>query len=152
MLKNISSKRECTVRRLWSRELRSFAVVGSIGFAIDAALLTLLTQCAGWTPLHARIPSFLLAVAVTWLLNRRYTFRGRGLQRRSLEGFFYLSIQLCGALLNFGMFSLCVQNFPHLSRMPVVPLAFGALAALLLNFSASNIMLYVRPRAPTSGQ
>lgn len=149
MPEDVESKLKPVTRQLWSRELRSFAVIGGLGFAVDAALLTALTQLAGWAPLQARIPSFLLAVMVTWLLNRRHTFAGRGLQRRSLEAFFYLSIQVCGALLNFGVFGLCLEFFPRLIRMPVVPLAIGAIAGLIFNFATSNVMLYTHSRATT---
>lgn len=132
-----------------SRELRNFAVVGGIGFAIEAVILTTLTQFAGWAPLHARIPSFLIAVMTTWWLNRQHTFSGRGLERRSLEAFFYVAIQICGALINFAVFGLCLHFSSRLARIPVIPLAFGAAVGFIFNFASSNIVLYSRTRAGT---
>lgn len=132
------------------RELRNFAAVGGIGFAIEAVILTALVQLAGWTPLHARIPSFLIAVMTTWWLNRQLTFSGRGLERRSLEAFFYVAIQVCGAFINFAVFGLCLHFFLHLAGIPVIPLALGAAVGFVFNFASANIVLYSRSRAGTN--
>src|SRR5689334_11595288 len=47
-----------------------FIVAGTLGFAVDAAVLTALVTSAHWLPLRARLVSFLLAVSATWLINR----------------------------------------------------------------------------------
>jgi putative flippase GtrA len=130
-----------------TREIRSFAIVGGIGFAIEAMLLTALTQFADWTPLQARVPSFLIAVTTTWWLNRQHTFAGRGLEQRSLEAFFYIAIQVCGALINFAVFGICLHLIPRLAGVPVLPLAIGAAAGFIFNFVASNAVLYSQARA-----
>lgn len=129
-----------------TREIRNFAIIGGIGFAIEVVVLTTLTLYAGWTPLHARIPSFLLAVLMTWRLNRRHTFAGRGLQRRLIEAFLYIGIQVCGALINVAIFGLCLHMAPRLAAVPVLPLAIGAAAGFGFNFTASNLVLYSRAR------
>ena len=128
------------------RALSSFAVVGGIGFAIEAILLTTLTQFFGWTPWRARIPSFLTAVLVTWALNRAHTFAGRGLERRSVEALSYIAIQACGAAINLAIFGACLHFYPELARLPVVPLAIGAVGGFAFNFVTSNAVLYARKR------
>jgi putative flippase GtrA len=133
------------------RAVRSFAVVGGVGFAVEAILMTALTQFAGWSVWYARIPSFITAVLVTWLLNRTLTFAGRGLQRRSTEAVLYGVIQLCGAGVNLAIFALCLLWWPQLARLPVVPLAIGALGGFACNFAASNGLLYARRRAQLGG-
>jgi putative flippase GtrA len=132
-----------------ARTLRQFVIVGAVGFVIDASILTALTQFAGWTAWHARGPSFTTAVVVTWIFNRTHTFRGRGLQRRSLEALLYGAIQVCGALINLAVFGACLTLFPVLASIPVVPLAIGAGVALVCNFAASSLLLY-RWRDPRS--
>ena len=134
-----------------SRALRSFAVVGGIGFAIEAVLLTVLTQVAGWTPWQARIPSFVTAVLVTWALNRRHTFPGRGLQRRSLEALSYACIQICGALINLAIFGVCLRHAALMRDVPVIALGIGAVGGFAFNFAVSNAVLYSRHRADVSG-
>lgn len=132
-----------------TRTLRNFALVGGVGFAIEAILLTVLVQLAGWQPGYARIPSFLTAVLATWALNRLHTFAGRGLERRSVEAFFYILIQVCGAAINLAIFGVCLVFWPQLRSVPVIPLAIGAVGGFAFNFGASNAVLYARRRAET---
>ena len=134
-----------------SRALRSFAVVGGIGFAIEAVLLTALTQFAGWSPWQARVPSFITAVLVTWALNRRHTFPGRGLKQRSVEALSYACIQICGALINLAIFGVCLRHSSLLRDVPVIALGIGAVGGFAFNFVVSNAVLYSRSRADASG-
>lgn len=124
----------------------SFGLVGSIGFLIEATILTTLTQFVAWTPWQARLPSFVTAVLVTWVLNRRHTFANRGLQHRSLEALFYAVIQGGGAIVNLAIFGVCLWLAPQLSRMPVIPLAIGAIGGFVFNFFISGKLLYARLR------
>jgi putative flippase GtrA len=130
-----------------ARAVRNFALVGGVGFAIEAVMLTALTRWAGWAPWYARIPSFLTAVVVTWALNRRHTFAGRGLERRSTEAFFYIAIQVGGAVVNLAIFGLSLLYWPQLRALPVLPLAIGAVGGFVFNFGVSNAFLYARRRA-----
>lgn len=58
----------------WQRELSRFAVVGSLGFVVDAGVVYLLVpRLMG--PLPAQGIAFFLALTATWLLNRTFTFR-----------------------------------------------------------------------------
>jgi putative flippase GtrA len=129
-----------------TRTLRNFALVGGVGFAIEAILLTALVMLAGWQPWYARIPSFLTAVLATWALNRQHTFVGRGLERRSVEAFFYVLIQACGAAINLAIFGACLLYWPQLGDVPVIPLGIGAVGGFAFNFAASNALLYARRR------
>lgn len=129
-----------------STALGKFGVIGGAGFAIEAVLLTVLTQSLDWEPWQARVPSFLTAVLATWLLNRAYTFRGRVPERRSVEALSYVGIQVCGACINLAVFALCLKRWPQLRAVPVVPLAVGAAAGFAFNFIASSTWLYARTR------
>lgn len=134
-------------RHRTAREVMSFLAVGAAGFVIEAVILTGLTQIAAWSPWHARIPSFLTAVLVTWALNRRHTFADRGLQRAPLEACFYAAIQGGGALVNLGIFGAVLAFAPALARFPVVPLAIGAVGGFAFNYLVSSRLLYSRARA-----
>jgi putative flippase GtrA len=126
--------------------VRNFAAVGVIGFVIDAGLLSALTHGAGWTPWAARVPSFTAAVLATWLLNRRLTFPGLGLRRRSAEALGYGAIQVCGAGINLLVFGLCLAGFPRLAALPVIPFAVGSGVAMVFNYLALKRLLYARER------
>lgn len=122
-----------------------------MGFLIEAIVLTSLTIYAAWSPWQARIPSFLTAVSITWALNRRHTFTNRGPQHRSTEAFFYTAIQGGGALINLGIFGACLALLPGLGRLPVIPLAIGAVGGFAFNFLLSSKWLYARLR-PNQGR
>lgn len=130
-----------------AQALGRFAIVGGAGFVIEAVIMTALTQHAAWTPWQARVPSFLTAVTVTWLLNRRHTFAGRQMQRRSVEAILYAATQVCGALINLVMFGVCLKVSPALRATPVIPLAIGAAGGFAFNFLVSNLLIYSRARA-----
>lgn len=129
------------------RAMRSFALVGGAGFVVESIIMTVLIRLAAWQPWHARAPSFALALLVTWLLNRTLTFPGRGPERRSVEAFFYILIQIIGGGLNLLVFAVCLHYWPQLGKVPVVPLAIGAAGSFGFNFAASNGLLYARRRA-----
>jgi len=97
-------------------------------------------------PWQARICSFLPAVLVTWLLNRRHTFAGRGLRRAPAEAIAYVAIQTIGAGINFGTFILFLAWMPQLRTLAFVPLAVGSAVALFFNYTTSSLLLYSRPR------
>jgi putative flippase GtrA len=132
-----------------AREVMSFAAVGAAGFVTEAVILTGLTQYAAWSAWHARIPSFLTAVLVTWALNRRHTFADRGLRRPVLDAMFYATIQGGGALLNLVMFGATLALAPALARVPVIPLAVGAVGGFAFNYLVSSKLLYAYHRAHT---
>ncbi|WP_129640878.1 GtrA family protein [Peristeroidobacter agariperforans] len=129
-----------------SREVMSYLAVGGVGFLIEAVILTVLTQFAGWSPWLARVPSFVTAVLATWVLNRRHTFPERGLQRRSLEAFFYMAIQSAGVAINLAIYSVCLMLLPQLVRFPVIALAAGSLGGLVSNYLFNSRLLYARSR------
>ena len=136
-----------------AKSFLAFAGAGAAGFLIEAVILTGLTLAAGWNAVHARAVSFPLAATVTWLLNRRFAFAGRGVTRLRTEYAGYLAIQIAGACVNLAIFVICITAFPRLAAWPFVPLAAGAAFALVFNFVLARTILYsralgTRARAP----
>jgi putative flippase GtrA len=128
------------------REVMSFLAVGAAGFVIEAIILTGLTEFAAWSPWHARIPSFLMAVLVTWSLNRRHTFPNRGPQRPSLEVLLYAAIQGGGAVVNLIIFGAMLALTPMFMCFPVVALAIAAVGGFAFNYLVSSKLLYAQQR------
>jgi putative flippase GtrA/SAM-dependent methyltransferase len=126
-----------------------FAAVGAIGFVVDAGVLTLLVATFGFGVYSARAVSFSAAVFVTWLVNRRWTFAQGAAERRvgaGAEYARYLLVQIMGALANLGVFVAVLAARPDLVRLPVVPLAVGAIAGLVVNYLGSRAWVFA-PRA-----
>lgn len=118
-----------------------FAVVGSIGFAVDAGLLTLL-MATGWSAFQARTVSFLAAVSCTWAINRAWTFRDRRSAVHRGSYALYVMAQLLGAAINLGCFVVLIQVWPALQDVPVVPLGIGALVSLAFNFGCATVFVF----------
>lgn len=117
---------------------------------IDGAILTALVASAGWMPWEGRAVSFPVAVSVTWWLNRRMAFKGRGMSDRRTEYAGYVGVQLLGAAINLAVFGLCLRAMPWLAKWPLIPLAIGAAVALVFNFVGARFTVYRRSRTATS--
>lgn len=126
--------------RLGTSRFFRFACVGAVGFGVDAGILTTLMH-VGWHPLAARLMSFPAAVATTWLLNKAWTF-GADAARPGDAYLRYSSIQIVGALINLGIFTLLITAFPASRSLPWIPLAAAALVALVFNYLATRHLVF----------
>lgn len=128
-----------------SRRIAAFAVVGALGFATDALVLTVLVSLFDINVYVARMLSFIPATLVTWLLNRNWSFRGNAAaaDERQREYLKYFVVQTGGVLVNFAVFSLLVALLPALRVYPVIPLAVGSLFGLIVNYSGARWWVFV---------
>jgi putative flippase GtrA len=116
-----------------------FCVAGTVGFIVDAGLLQMLVVGMQANPYAARVASFLAAASVTWLINRRYTFAVSHKPTQS-EWRRYVCLMLLGAVVNYGVFSICIAFWDLATTQPWLGVAFGSIAGLGLNFSTSRLM------------
>ena len=128
-----------------SYQITTFAIIGAAGFVVDGGVLTYLSVGIGVNVYVSRLISFTLASFATWLLNRKYTFR----QSSDVPGFSrgreysrYVIIQICGALINLGVFTWLVAANPALRIIPIIPLALGAGIALAFNFVGTRMWVF----------
>ena len=131
--------------QLFDPKILSFGIVGAVGFVVDAVLLTVLTVTLGLDVLPSRSVSFACATLVTWILNRALTFSSQASREplaRKQEYCLYLIVQVVGAALNFVVFLALIEWNPTLKQMPVIPLAAGAVVALIFNFTMSRKFVF----------
>lgn len=130
------------VRRLTRRDstLLRFLIVGTVGFLVDGAILQALVSLGAWAPVPARFVSFSVAVMVTWLLNRTFTFGAAGSAKaapvRSVLR--YVMVSVAGAGINVGTFAALVLLSALMAAHPVIPLAIGSIVALMFNYLGSK--------------
>ena len=130
------------------RRLSAFVLVGIVGFAVDATVLSALVYGLSFSHYSARAVSFGTAVTVTWYLNRRWTFSSTNAAAREYRG--YVLTQLVGAIINLGTYAAIIELSPALARWPVLPLAAGAALALAFNYTTARYVF--RRGAPGTSQ
>ena len=101
-------------------------------------MLRLLVTEWGWHWALARIPSFGLAVCMTWILNRTLTFGSSN--QWAGESVRYLVTQSIGSAINHVVFSGMVMVFG--AGTLLLPLAVGAAAGLIFNFLMSKYVVF----------
>ena len=111
---------------------------------MDASIVWAFTS-AGVDPLTAQAVAFTVAVTVTWLLNRRFTFAHHASPHWLREWLHYVAANSVGAVVNNGVYALLVLTVAMFSKEPVLAVAAGSLAGLVFNFTASRALVF-RPR------
>jgi putative flippase GtrA len=94
-----------------AEQVPAFAVIGVIGYVVDATITFVGAKYVGLSPELARPPGFIVATIVNFALNRSITFRHA---RSSLTGSFvrYLLVASVGLAINYGVYSVCVALAP----------------------------------------
>jgi len=127
----------------YARESMSFVVVGGLGFIVDATMLALAFHGLQWGHYCSRAASFLVAVSVTWYLNRNWTFAHRATRRPRREYTVYILAQTLGAAINFGVYAACIELSDQMAHQPTIALALGSGTAMCFNFWACRQMVFV---------
>ncbi|WP_462323214.1 GtrA family protein [Halochromatium sp.] len=133
-------------------EVLRFGVVGGTGFMADAVLLMLLVQGFDCNPYLARLLSFLCGTALTWLLNRLFTFFRRAGRNRRREYLRYLLVQTVGGVINLGIYSALLGFLPPSSIAPLLAMAAGSFTAMWLNFFGVRYLAFDRDGKPAVGK
>ena len=129
-------------------EFVRFVVVGGLGFCMDAALLQVFLRL-GLGYYTGRIPSFLIACAVTWMVNRLWTFKAGRQASKVRQAALYLGVQCVGWTTNLTIYALCLLAFPQLKSLILIPLVLGAAGGMVVNFLGSKHLAF---RAPMAGK
>lgn len=117
-----------------------FALVGSVGFLVDAAVLYALAW-GGVSWLVGRLGSYVVAATATWLMNRRFTFSVR--QSASVaEWVRFLTANSVGGLVNYGTYAVLISTLPLAATHPILGVGAGSVAGLVVNFTLSRHMVF----------
>jgi putative flippase GtrA len=127
-----------------------FCCAGGLGFVVDFTVLKTVVHL-GLNPIGARCISFSVAVVVTWLVNRAWTFKAHTMAGpRALVREFagYLAVQSVGFAANFSVYTAMVIGIPALNGRLLPPAIAGTAVGLLVNyFGAKHLVFRRRARA-----
>jgi putative flippase GtrA len=120
-----------------TRMLR-FGVVGLTGFFVDAAILEFAVRVLNLNPFAGRAVSAPIAIVVTFLLNRHWSFAN--LNKPSIGRSFaaYVSTQGAGLLCNLAVYSILVLALPR----PLGALAVASATAMLVNYLGARFWAF----------
>lgn len=117
-----------------------FGVVGTIGFVVTTAVVYATRPFVG--AYLAILPAFLVAATGNWVLNRLWTFRGRGRRGLVHEWVMFLATNALGMVLNAGTYWLLITVSGFCAQHLVVPLIAGTLCGLSANFTLSRQVVF----------
>lgn len=119
-----------------------FSFSGVIGFAVDAGIVMTMTRLVHINLIMAQIFAFIIAVTVTWGINRRFAFRHKKSLNKFREWLKYLGANAFGGAVNNGVFTVLVINSFLFAKNPVLAIASGSIAGLLFNFSSAKLLIF----------
>jgi putative flippase GtrA len=130
------------------RELARFLVAGVLGFVVDTGVLYLMLWL-GLGYFAGRAVSFLCAVWTTWQFNRRYTFASSRQESVWAEWWRYLTAMSAGGGVNYAAYCGVVSSLHPAPWLPVLAVAGGSIAGLVVNFATAKWWVFRRTRSAT---
>ena len=127
-------------------QLPAFAMIGVVGYVVDAGITYAGARYLGLSPELARPPGFVVATVVNFLLNRAITFRGSGAPFwRAFAR--YWTVAAGGLAVNYAVYSACVQLAPRFGiavAPAILPLfvAVGVGVAMVATFLGFRFFVF----------
>lgn len=119
------------------RPLR-FVGVGGLGFISDLGLFTLLVA-HGYGPLPAQFVSLIAATALTWRLNRAFTFDRSG-RPQGEEAMRYAIVTATAQGTSYAIFAALILTV--FGGIPQVALVIGAVAAAVISYNGHRLFAF----------
>ncbi|WP_158007124.1 GtrA family protein [Acidithiobacillus caldus] len=124
------------------QQLIRFGISGVAGFLVDAGIVALCTQTVGMKPIPSQAVAFSVAVTVTWLINRHWTFAEHANEKWLYEWTRYVAANSVGAVVNNGVYGILVLTLTLFSSNPVLAVAAGSLSGMSFNFILSRLFVF----------
>ncbi|MBU2737963.1 GtrA family protein [Acidithiobacillus concretivorus] len=123
-------------------EIVRFGISGVAGFVVDTGIVVIFTRELGLGPIVAQVIAFTVAVTVTWLINRHWTFAEHASENWLHEWTRYVAANSVGAVVNNGIYAILVLTAVLFSKTPVLAVAAGSMAGMGFNFASSKLMVF----------
>jgi len=120
-----------------------FGLVGGIVFLFDAACFWLALKVFS-NSVVARSISVLLAITLSWLINRSFTFHADAKPASWKEWLRFALSQFPGACANALVSVIAFNYVPLAQNNPWLSVACGSAAGLTINFLMANFFVFQR--------
>jgi putative flippase GtrA len=124
------------------RQFIRFAMIGALGFFVDAGVLYLCLHALEFGVYGGRLVSYLAAATTTWYLNRVLTFAGSDASQPSSQWARFVLTNGVGGIVNYGVYSIVVSGFASTGFVPLLGVAAGSVAGLGFNFTGSRRFVF----------
>jgi putative flippase GtrA len=127
-------------RRLLRRAPRPFRflLVGGIGLGANVALFTMLAW-EGLPQLLAELVALVSATALTWRLNRAFTFERTGRAQRD-EAVRYAGVTMAAQTTSYAIFAILAST--ALMAVPQVAILAGAAAGAFVSYNGHRLFAF----------
>ena len=123
------------------KRLLSFLVVGGIGFLADAGVLLSFLRWTDVDPFTARLVAIAIALQVTWLLNRNFTFE-KSTRNAAVEGMRYGGVGIASNILNYLVYSGLLVFVPEIR--PIAALILGSATGTVFAYTGYAKLVFGR--------
>lgn len=141
----VAMRRQAWLRSVGShlpRPLR-FLLVGGVGLAVDILLFTLMLV-GGVAPLVAGFAALLAATALTWRLNRAFTFESSG-RGKSNEAMRYAVVTAVAQSTSYLVFAVLVSGV--LASLPQAAILVGAACGAMVSYNGHRLFAFAPVKA-----
>ncbi|MBF6172457.1 GtrA family protein [Nocardia blacklockiae] len=141
---NVVSALPRTLRELVYRhhELIKFAIVGATTFVIDSGIFYLLKLTVlSPKPVTAKIISGVIAVIASYILNREWSFKGRGGREKHHEALLFFVVSGIGVVLSF--LPLWVSRYMFDLQVPNISLTAENITDFVSAYIVGNLLQMV---------
>jgi len=121
--------------------IAKFLLVGAAGFVCDLSFLWFFIRGLGFSPIPARLFSFVCAVAFTYALNRRTTFADRPYRGPNQIIKYFLASGLAG-LANILVYIAVLSALGQGQFTPFIAMPVGVAVGLVINFTLYNFEIF----------
>lgn len=130
-----------TLRRNYQQELQ-FLLVGAAVFVVDGTLFFLFSQQLNFPLMPARACAFMIAVLLSWMGNRCWTFRSRQQVAKVRQLLISVVVSSIAAAANLSAFYWVSQLLGKTMLDAALAFSVGVLVGLTLNWLGANFWTY----------
>ena len=125
-----------------NQQFITFALIGAVGFFIDAGMFYALHGFFKINLYVGRIISFSTSATVTWLLNHCITFPDKQARSLVMEWLYYFVLMLAGGCINYTVYAMGIYFWALAYQYPIIAVAAGCLSGLFANFFFAKKLVF----------